>query len=284
MPLRLGTSLVAAMLLTACAATAPPPAAAPAPAAGTTPAVIGESFGLDSRVLGERRVINVYLPPGYSGGHDRYPVLYMPDGGVDEDFPHVAGFVDVSIKNAVIRPMLVVGVKNTERRRDLVAATRVADEQKVAPHAGGAERFRRFLGDELKPYIAAHYRVTAESAIIGESLAGLFVLETLVVTPGMFDAYIAVDPSVWWDQQALVRSAAERIAAWPAAPRALFVTTSEEPSSQNGVAILVAALTAHPPPGLVWHYLPLPDEHHSTIFPISEIRALRTLFAAPPLN
>jgi hypothetical protein len=81
-----------------------------------------------------------------------------------------------------------------------------------------------------------------------------------------------------------VRSAAGRIAAWPAAPRALFVTTSEEPSTQNGVAILVETLTAHPPPGLVWHYVPLPDEHHSTIFPVSEIRALRTLFAAPHAN
>jgi len=277
---RLAVSLAAAIACAAlaCATAAPPPPAS----AGITPVVLGESFGLDSQILGEHRTINVYLPPGYRDGTARYAVLYMPDGGVDEDFPHVAGFVDVSIKSAVIRPMLVVGVKNTERRRDLVAATRVAQEQKAAPHAGGADRFRRFLRDELKPYIAAHYRVTAESAIIGESLAGLFVLETLLVAPDLFDSYIAVDPTVRWDQQALVRSAAARIAAWPAAPRALFVTTSEEPSSQDGVAILVEALTAHPPPGLVWQYVPLPDEHHSTIFPVSEIRALRTLFAAPP--
>jgi predicted alpha/beta superfamily hydrolase len=277
---RLAVSLAAAAAC-ACAAAPSPPAPRLANA-GTAPVVLGESFGLDSQILGEHRVINVYLPPGYSGGAARYPVLYMPDGGVDEDFPHVAGFVDVSIKNAVIRPMLVVGVKNTERRRDLVAATRVAEEQKAAPHAGGADRFRRFLRDELKPYIAAHYRVTTASAIIGESLAGLFVLETLLVAPELFDSYIAVDPSVWWDQQALVRGAAGRIATWPAAPRALFVTTSEEPSTQGGVAILVEAFTAHPPPGLVWHYVPLPDEHHSTIFPVSEIRALRALFAAPP--
>lgn len=274
--------LAVSLAVAACApAVAPAPPAAPPPPA-TAPVVIGESVGLDSRILGEHRVINVYLPPGYRDGGERYPVLYMPDGGVDEDFPHVAGFVDVSIKNAVIRPMLVVGVKNTERRRDLVAATRVAEEQKAAPHAGGADRFRRFLRDELKPYIAAHYRVTAESAIIGESLAGLFVLETLLVAPELFDSYIAVDPSAWWDQQSLVRGAAARIASWPAGRRALFVTTSEEPSTQDGVAILVAALTAHPPPGLVWHYVPLPDEHHSTIFPVSEIRALRALFGLPP--
>jgi predicted alpha/beta superfamily hydrolase len=259
-------------------AEAPPPPQA-TPPGSAAPLVVGETFSMESKILGERRVINVYLPPRYRQGVDRFPVLYMPDGGIDEDFPHVMGAIDVSIKNEVIQPMLVVGIQNVERRHDLVGPTSVAEEQKAAPHAGGAERFRQFLRDELKPYIAAHYRFTAQSAIVGESLAGLFVLETLLVDPALFDAYIAVDPSVWWNRQALVRSAAARFAAWSAGKKTLFVTTSEEPSSQAGIAILVAALEATPPPGLVWHYVPLPDEHHSTIFPVSANRAFRMLFA-----
>jgi predicted alpha/beta superfamily hydrolase len=235
-------------------------------------------------VLGERRVINVYLPPDYRHSLDDYPVLYMPDGGIDEDFPHITGFVDVSIKNQVIRPMLVVGIQNTERRRDLVGPTTVAKEHELAPHAGGADRFRQFLRDELKPAIAKNFRVTRQSAIVGESLAGLFVLETFLVAPDLFDSYIAVDPSVWWNQQGLVRSAAARFAKWSTGPKQLFITTSEEPSSQDGVAILIAALEAARPSGVVWHYVPLPDEHHNTIFPISAIRAFRTLFAAGPRN
>jgi predicted alpha/beta superfamily hydrolase len=259
--------------------TAPAPMAPPAPP-GATPLVIGETFGLDSTILAERRVINVYLPPGYRQGQDRYPVLYMPDGGIDEDFLHITGFVDVSIKNQVIRPMLVVGIQNTERRRDLVGPTTVEAHRKLAPHAGGADRFRRFLRDELKPYLAAHYRVTAESAIIGESLGGLFVIETLVLDPTLFDRYIAADPSLWWSEQALVRGAAARFATWSAGSRTLFFTTSEEPDTQAGANLLIEAMRTTAPPGLVWHYLPLPDEHHVTIFPITAIRGLRTLFPA----
>lgn len=281
--MKLGLHAMAIVVVAvACARTGEPPAPAAAvgaAGAGVAPLVVGETFALESKILGERRVINVYVPPGYRQGDERFPVLYMPDGGVDEDFPHIMGIVDVSIKNQVIRPMLVVGVQNTERRRDVTGPTDVPEEQRAAPHAGGAERFRRFLRDELKPYIAAHYRVTARSAIVGESLSGLFVLETLLVAPDMFDSYIAVDPSVWWNHQALVRGAPARIAAWPAGARELFVTTSEEPSTRDGVAILIAAFEARRPAGFVWHYLPLPDEHHGTIFPVAANRAFRTLFA-----
>jgi hypothetical protein len=159
---------VALVVLASCSRVAAPPVPA------VRPVAIGETFALDSRVLGERRTINVYLPPDYATSAARYPVLYEVDGGIREDFPLITGLVDVSIKNGVIRPIIVVGIENTERRRDLPGPTDVPDEIKAAPHAGGADHYRAFLRDELKPYIAAHYRTTAESAIVGESLAGLF--------------------------------------------------------------------------------------------------------------
>ena len=105
-------------------------------------------------MLGELRVINVYLPPGYADGKMWYPVLYLLDGGIDQDFPHIAGAVDVSVKNGVMRPFVVVGLKNTERRRDMTGPTERAEDRKIAPNAGGAEKFRRLLRDELKPLIA----------------------------------------------------------------------------------------------------------------------------------
>jgi len=253
----------------------------PSPVMGPAPLVLGQTLHVDSKILGQRRVINVYLPPGYAQGTERYPVLYMPDGGAQEDFPHIMGTIDVSIRNEVIRPMLVVGIENIERRHDLVGPSEVADDLKAAPHAGGADRFRAFLREELKPYIAAHYRVTRESAIVGESLAGLFVLETLLVEPDLFDGYLAADPSVWWNAQHLVRGAAARFAAWSAGPKALYIATSEEPSTRDGVELLVTALRATPPPGLVWHYEPMPDEHHSTIYPLASVKGFRALFALP---
>lgn len=258
------------------------PARAPSPAPTTAaPLVVGETFLLTSKILNQRRVINVYVPPGYRGGAERYPVLYMPDGGLQEDFPHIMGIIDVSIKNQVIRPMLVVGIENIERRHDLVGPTTVAADREHAPHAGGAAQFRAFLRDELKPYIAGHYRITGDSAIAGESLAGWFVLDTLLAEPALFDAYIAVSPSVWWNDQALVRGAAARMSAWAGGPRTLFVATADEKPMQDGVAILLDALRKVQPPGLVWHYLPLPNEHHNTIYPIAAMQAFRTIFALP---
>ena len=258
---------LALLVAASCAAPHPPPPT-------RSLAAIGEAFTLDSKILAERRVINVYMPPDYATSGARYPVLYMPDGGMAEDFPHVVGSVDVSIKNAVIRPVIVVGIENTERRRDLVGPTVVPEEQQAAPHAGGADRFRAFLRTELKPYIAAHYRTTAESGLIGESLAGLFVVETFLTEPTLFDDYIAADPSVWWNQQTLVRHATDDLAPWTAGPKQLYIATADDPD----VAILLDALAIDRPAGVTVIYEPMPDLQHSTIFPFAALRGIRAQF------
>ncbi|HUS28820.1 MAG TPA: alpha/beta hydrolase-fold protein [Kofleriaceae bacterium] len=254
---------------------------------GATPAkpqaTLGMTYTLDSKILGEKRTINVYVPPDYSMSA-RYPVLYMPDGGMNEDFPHVVGSVDVSIKNAIIRPVIVVGIQNTERRRDLVGPTTLEEEKKIAPHAGGADRFRQFIRDELKPFIAAHYAVSGESALVGESFAGLFVVETLLVDPTLFDGYISADPSVFWNEQSLVDNATMYLARFPAdgRPRHLYVATADWEPTQQVIANLLTAMRQVAPPGLTWTYEPMPTEHHSTIFPTAALHGIRTLFAAPP--
>jgi predicted alpha/beta superfamily hydrolase len=257
-------------------------AAAPATAAKLTtspvaPLAIGETFALDSKVLGELRVVNVYLPPDYAKGDARYPVLYLLDGGIGEDFPHIAGAVDVSVKNAVMRPLIVVGLQNTERRRDMTGPTERAEDRKIAPNAGGADKFRRFLRDEIKPLIAGRYRTTGESALIGESLAGLFVVDTLVADPALFDTYIAVSPALWWNDRALVRALPAKLAAWPQTKATLwFASASDDIVEATDAA--AAAFKATSVPALRWHYEPMPAEKHSTIFPVAALKALRTLF------
>ena len=248
------------------------------PAAPTTPrpAVLGETLTLDSALLGQRRTINVYLPPGYATSGERYPVLYMPDGGMNEDFPHVVGSVDVSIKNEVIRPLIVVGVQNIDRRHDLVARSELPEEQELAPTAGGNQQFRAFLRDELRPFIDARYRTTSESALIGESLAGLFVVETFLVEPTLFDSYIAVDPSVWWNEQAVVREASVRLAWWSAGPRFLYLATADMPD----IEVLTTSLRIQASPDVRWIHEPMPDEEHRTIFPTAALHGIRAAFGA----
>jgi len=170
----------------------------------------------------------------------------------------------------------VVGIKNTERRRDLAPITTVPDEQAKAPKAGGTDKFRAFLRDELKPAIARRYRVTREAGIIGESIAGLFVVETFVLEPVLFDHYIAVDPSVWWNEQHLVRSELHRLA-WLTGTTSLYLANSDEGDAE-GLAILTHALTSYAPP-VAWTFESMPDEHHGTIYPRAALRGIRKIFA-----
>ena len=227
------------------------------------PLVIGDTYTLQSKVLGETRRINVYLPPGYADAPDkRFPVLYMPDGGLAEDFLHVAGLVQVSVGNGTMRPFVLVGIENTDRRRDLT---------------GGSSAFRKFLRGELLPDVAARYRTTGETAIVGESLAGYFVVETFVLEPDLFKTYVAIDPSLWWNDGALVKTATEKLRVQTQSDKALWFAGSSE---QRGDAIdrFAAAVQANAPAGLQWHYEPMPQEKHSTIFHPAALKAFRSVF------
>ncbi|HUR21959.1 MAG TPA: alpha/beta hydrolase-fold protein, partial [Vicinamibacterales bacterium] len=133
-----------------------PRAAAPSKA---TPLTIGQTFTLQSATLKETRRINVYLPAAYStAATTRLPVLYMPDGGMAEDFLHVAGLVQVLTGNGTMRPFILVGIENTERRRDMTGPTEDPEDRKIAPRVGGSQAFRTFIRKELMPAIRARYR------------------------------------------------------------------------------------------------------------------------------
>lgn len=266
----------------------PPPAATPttpaAPATAAKPVLAVkpeqvETFTLDSKVLKETRRINVYFPPGYSSAKARFPILYMPDGGMEEDFPHVSETIDKLIAEGAIPPHLIVGIENTERRRDLTGPTEVESDRKVAPRVGGSPAFREFLRAELLPEIRKRYRVTEKKAIVGESLAGYFIVETFLLEPDLFDGYIALSPSLWWNDHHLIRHAKETLAARKDWNKRLYLTSAgeEEADIVQLTSELDQILKANPPKGLIWIYEPRPNEHHGTIFRASEAAAYRWL-------
>ena len=248
--------------------------------AADTPLPAHESFALDSARLKEVRRINVYTPPDYGANKDaRYPVLYMPDGGVAEDFPHVATDVDAAIRAGEMPPMIVVGIENTERRRDMTGPTEVDSDRKIAVRVGGSAAFRAFIADELMPDVRRRYRTNGKTAIVGESLAGLFVLETLFAQPQLFDTYIALSPSLWWNGQALVRGAAGPLKAWPRGlNRTLYFATSGDDDIDDAGQKLQAVLRSNAPTQLTWFYEPRPDLQHSDIYVRASPMIFRKLF------
>ncbi|OUL17307.1 esterase [bacterium AM6] len=275
--------LIVLSLLLSCVSAAPLMAAEPAPqSAVASPLVIGETFTLQSKALGETRRINVYRPqPWGLDPKTPLPVLYMPDGGIGEDFLHVAGLVQVLTGNGSMRPFLLVGIENTERRRDMTGPSRDPEDQKIAPRIGGSAAYRDFLRDELMPQVRQRYATTDERALIGESLAGLFVIETLLQEPTLFNSYIALDPSLWWNGGALLSGAGKQVPSVARSGARLFLASSGQPELAASSARLAALLQQASPATLVT-YQPLPEETHATIYHPAALQGLRTLFPVPP--
>jgi predicted alpha/beta superfamily hydrolase len=276
-----GVSVLRVILIVfACAfLSAGPARAADAPASASAPAsaplVIGDTFTVASSVLKETRRINVYRPPGIPAGQ-ALPVMVMPDGGLAEDFLHVAGLLQVGAGNGTVRPFLLIGIENTERRRDLTGPTDSVKDRSIAPRVGGSQLFRDFIRTELLPEVVRRYRTTGERAIVGESLAGLFVVETLALEPDLFDTYIAIDPSLWWNDGRLAR----RIAGEPPALKGhkrLYIALSRDGMPTAGAPDVAAGFKRVP--GLEFHEQDWPGETHATIYHPAALTAFRMLLA-----
>jgi enterochelin esterase-like enzyme len=146
--------------------TTPALAAAPArQAEAASPITLGQSYRIQSRALGEERRINVVLPPGYRGEPKRrYPVLYLIDGGVEQDLLHVSGVAQLGALWGRSRPVIVVGIETKDRRRELTGPTTDPDLLKRHPTAGSSASFRAFVRDEVKSLVERRYRTSGEDA------------------------------------------------------------------------------------------------------------------------
>ncbi len=238
------------------------------------PIPVHETFSIDSKILNEKRIINIWTPENYSKTNDSLPVMYMPDGGTAEDFPHIANTMSELIKANKIPPFILVGIENTVRRRDLSGSTEVEEDKKIAPVTGGASKFRAFIKDELFNEINKRYRTKNTKGIIGESLAGLFIMETFLTQPEMFDYYIAMDPSLWWNNHYLVRTAKEHLAKFPQSNKRLWFAGSNASDISKHTKNLVKILTTENNKNIIFNYSNEPKEEHHTIYRATKEKAL----------
>lgn len=169
------------------------------------PLTIGEVRTLKSKVLNEDRILNIYLPQNFDKTKS-YPVVYLLDGSMNEDFIHVSGLVQFFSLMYAMPETIVVGIANIDRKRDFTFHTDLKDLQKDYPTTGHSDKFISFLEKELKPYIESQYKTT-DKYLFGQSLGGLLATEILVKKPEMFDNYFIISPSLWWDDQSLLKQA-----------------------------------------------------------------------------
>lgn len=233
-----------------------------------------DTFTIASNHVNETRVINVYLPPNYNQASNGFPVLYMPDGGIKEDFPHIANTLNQLITENKVPPFILVGIENTERRRDLTGFSEAEYDKQFCPVTDDAKYFRAFISNELIPEINKRYKTQNRKGIIGESLAGLFVMETFFTTPQVFDFYIAMDPSLWWNNHYLANNASSLLSTFPDKELKLWFAGSSVEDIAPYTQSVAQTLQTHAPKNLTWKYADEPNEKHHTIFRATKEKAL----------
>jgi uncharacterized protein len=169
-----------------------------------------------SDILNEKRDIWIYLPKMEDDpdlNKQQYPVVYLFDA--EEQY---AGFRELMLKenadgSRVFRDVIIVGIRNTNRSRDLTPTHSVLDSKgkkaREFKPSGGGDKFIAFIGEELIPYIEGKYPVSSERILVGHSLGGLTTINILLNHPELFSGYIASDPSMWWDDKFMLTEARE---------------------------------------------------------------------------
>ena len=166
------------------------------------PFVLGVIDEIQSKELGEKRILNIYLPEGYKAEDaTKYPVIYLLDGSADEDFIHISGLVQFNSFEWInqVPKSIVVGIATVDRRRDFTFPTTIEKDQKRFSTSGHSDQFIAFIEKELQPFIDKKYKTTESKTIIGQSLGGLLETEILLKKPTLFNRYIIVSPSLWWN-------------------------------------------------------------------------------------
>lgn len=175
--------------------------------ANSKPFVLGVVEEIQSAQLSEKRILNIYLPEGYAENDSiRYPVIYLLDGSADEDFIHIVGLVQFNSFEWINRvpKSIVVGIASVDRRRDFTFPTSIEEDLKKNPGSGHSDKFIAFIEKDLQPFIEKKYRTNTSRTIIGQSLGGLLATEILLKKPALFDTYIIVSPSLWWNNGSLL--------------------------------------------------------------------------------
>jgi predicted alpha/beta superfamily hydrolase len=263
--------------------------------------VIGKIDSLYSKTLGEERKIWVHVPgDGNGSGSQRYPVVYLLDG--DAHFPSVMGMIQQLSEvngNTACPDMIVVGIPNTDRLRDLTpthAATGYnKNDSNSVKNSGGGEHFTAFIEKELIPHIDSLYPTAPYRMMIGHSLGGLMVVNTLIKHPQLFNAYLAIDPSMWWDDQKLLKDADTALARSRFDGKTLFLgvantmpqgmdtarvrkDTAGNTRHIRSILQLADALKKNSHNGLRWSYKYYDGDNHGSVPLISEYDALRFIF------
>ncbi|GGF24861.1 alpha/beta hydrolase [Flavobacterium limi] len=246
------------------------------PAEAAKPFVLGVIDQVQSKELGETRILNVYLPEGYKPDDaTKYPVIYLLDGSADEDFIHICGLVQFNSFEWInqVPKSIVVGIATVDRRRDFTFLTTIETDKKRFPTAGHSDKFIAFIEKELQPFIDKKYKTTESKTIIGQSLGGLLETEILLKKPSLFNRYVIVSPSLWWDNGSMLNQDSEIFKEGFKQPTEIYIAVGKEGLTPTEIPrvmevdanLLAEKIKASKNKNIKVFFDYLPGENHATI-------------------
>ena len=247
-----------------------------------------EVVTIQSKLLNEVRQVYVHCPKVDSTNiNGRFPVLYVLDG--DNHFALLAQYVEYLSRSDVLAmpKTIVVGIPNTNRTRDLTPTRSVLNyegkpDTSSYKGSGGNENFLQFIQTELMPLIDNKYQTAPYKIFAGRSFGGIASLNCLLTHPNLFNAYVAISPSLWWDKEYVLKRTDERLKTGSAFNKRLFVSDGNEggPHSffHQHLVKLDATLARKKRQRLIYRYKHYPSETHMTEPVVAYYDALRFLF------
>ncbi len=254
--------------------------------------MLGVIDEIESHELSEKRILNIYLPEGYNFADTiKYPVVYLLDGSADEDFIHIVGLYQFNNFPWINRvpKSIIVGIATVDRKRDFTFPTAITEDLKKYPTSGKSEKFIKFIEKELQPYMEKKYKTNAEKTIIGQSLGGLLATEILFKNPTLFNKYIIISPSLWWNNGSLLNIRSELLQKIFRDKIDIYIgvgkeglTPTDNPKVMEVDANLLAEKIKNSESKSVNVYFDyLPQENHATVSHQAVFNALRLLY---PIN
>ena len=220
--------------------------------------VIGDKISFESKALDERKTIVVIPPYNYKDRTDeKFPVVYVLDPG--NNLFATFGIVNYYSDMLKIMPrMIIVGIVSNDRERDYLPTP-----SKEQPTGGGADKFLRFINSELVPLIDSTYPANSARCIIGHSAGGLFAIYALENQPELFNSFICIDPSLWYNDQSCVKEMPDFLNNNKDIKKSIFVSLSNE--EEMGVFPFIEVLEKYAPEGFNWDYIHYKSETHNSL-------------------
>ncbi len=215
---------------------------------------------ISSNILNEDRDILISLPEDYEKTTSNYPVLVLTDG--KQNIKHAIGSIELLTRTGSIPPLIVVGIKSTNRTKDFTPTV-----SKMHPGSGNGPKYLDFIETEVLTFVKNNYRTHPFTILEGHSLGGVFTAYALLEKPDLFDAHLIMSPSFWWNEEEFIKKSGTFFTANPNLEKALYFSIGADESSatwgmRKELSKFVDSLKAHKPKNLRFKHTEFKNEGH----------------------